>query len=317
MKNHYKYLIIILLLTGAVNSKAQDAHLSQYDANPILLNPALTGAIDNQSFRIGTNYRTQWGSISSASYTSTGIAFDTKYKSRWGLGGYATNNDLAGFLNVFNVMASASYQITDPSETKYKITTGLQAGIIYKRIDQQEFVFDKQYEDGNFNSDNSSGENFNNTSLILPDFNWGINYVHTDNSWKIEPFAGMSVFHLSLPKESFTGEQKDNLPIKWAFNIGSKYEINEKLKLDIRSLYMIQRQAQEINFGVLAYYRINDTKYIIMGGIDLRYDEAVIFNVGLNHKSMTYRLSYDYNTSALHSITNGRGGTEISIVYTP
>jgi type IX secretion system PorP/SprF family membrane protein len=317
MKTIYKFLIAVVPLFSGVTLMAQDAHLSQYDASPILLNPALTGVIENGTFRIGANYRTQWGSISSASFTSTGMSFDTQFKSRWGIGAYATNNDLSGFINVFNFMLSGSYEITEPNNGKFKITTGLQAGILFKQLDQKEFVFDSQYENGSFIADNPSGEIFNKNNLLLPDFNWGISYIHTDNNWKIRPFAGVSVFHLSLPKESFTDGEKDNLPIKWVFNGGAKYIVNSNLKIKARSLFMLQRKAKEINFGVLTYYRINESDYILVSGVDVRWNDAVIFNIGLNHKNISYRLSYDYNTSSLNRISDGRGGTEISIIYTP
>jgi len=317
MKTIYKLWIPALILLIGANLKAQDIRLSQYDASPILLNPAFTGVLDKGDFRLATNYRTQWGSVSSSSFTSTGIAFDTKLKPRWGVGAYATNNDLAGFINVFNFALSGSYQITDPSQNKYKITTGLQAGILLKSLNQDEFVFDSQYEDGGFDASKSSGENFTKTNSFNPDFNWGIAYVHTDESWKIKPFASLSLFHLSLPKESFTNGNSDNLPIRWAFNGGAKYKINEKINVKVRTLFMLQRKAKEFNFGALTEYQIKNTDYILLGGIDIRWDDALIFNLGLNHKNIAYRLSYDMTTSSLQSVTGGRGGGEISIVYTP
>lgn len=317
MKTIYKFWVPIVIFLMVTNLNAQDIHLSQYDASPILLNPALTGMLDKGDFRLATNYRTQWASVSSSSFTTTGIAFDTKLKPRWGVGAYATNNDLAGFINVFNFAFSGSYQITDPTQNKYKITTGLQVGFLLKSLNPDEFVFDSQYEDGSFNTSKLSGENFTKTNSFSPDFNWGIAYVHTDESWKIKPFAGLSLFHLSLPNESFTDGDSDNLPIRWVFNGGVKYKINEKVNLKARSLFMLQRKAKEFNFGALVEYRIKDTEYILLGGIDVRWDDALIFSLGLNHKNISYRLSYDITTSSLQSVTGGRGGGEISIVYTP
>lgn len=317
MKKIYTFLLAIISILCALTLNAQDAHLSQYDASPVLLNPALTGIMENGDFRIAANYRSQWGSIAAASYTTTGIAFDTRYGNRWGIGGYAVNNDLGGFINAFNLMLSGSYLITDPTQNKYMISTGLQSGVMLKQLNQKEFVFDNQYEDGNFEVDNPSGESFENNSSFKPDFNWGIAYIHTDKTWKIKPFAGISVYHLSIPKESFTGNTTDNLPIRWVFNGGGKYDINEKLRIAGRSLIMLQRKAREINFGALAYYRFNKSDYTLIGGVDIRWQDAVIVNLAIKHKSITYRMSYDMNTSSLNKTSNGKGGTEISIVYTP
>lgn len=318
MNMKHIYIISIVVAFGFCSQvKAQDAHLSQYDASPILLNPALTGHIENGDFRIGALYRTQWGSISSSSFTSTGITFDTKLNARWGVGAYATNNDLAGFINAFNFMISGSYQISDPLQNKYKILTGLQAGVLYKRIDQQEFIFDSQYSNGGFNEDIPSGEVFSKNNLVVPDFNWGVAYVHTDKNSKIRPYVGASLFHINMPKESFTDASDSKLPIRWTFNGGSKFDVNPNLMIDVRSLFLLQRTAKEINFGALAYYKLNDNDYTLVCGVDVRWNDAVIINAGIMHKNIIYRMSYDYNTSSLNNSSNGRGGTELSIIYTP
>jgi type IX secretion system PorP/SprF family membrane protein len=317
MKNIYKFSVIVYSLLLGLSLSAQDAHLSQYDASPVLLNPALTGITEEGDFRIAANYRSQWGSISSASYTTTGISLDMSQGARWGIGGYIVNNDLGGFINAFNIMLSGSYLITAPTQSKYRISTGLQAGIMLKQLDEKEFIFDSQYEDGNFEEDNPSGEAFQNTSNYSPDINWGIAYSHIDDSWKVKPYAGVSVYHISMPKESFTSNPADNLPIRWVFNLGAKYDINDKLRIIGRSLFMMQRDAKEINFGAIAYYQFNSSNYTLICGLDARWQDAAIITLGVKHKSITYKLSYDANTSSLNKTSNGRGGTEMSIVYTP
>lgn len=317
MKNINKIIVVALIILFNANVQAQDAHLSQYDVSPILLNPALTGKMEEGDFRIGANYRTQWGAINASSFTSTGLSFEAKYGARWGVGAYATNNDLGGFINAFNFMLSGSYQITDPLQQNYKITTGLQAGVLYKRIVPQEFTFDSQFENGNFNADRPSGEIFNKTNSVVPDFNWGIAYIHSDKNLKINPYAGISLFHISMPKESFTSADGERLPIRWVFNGGAKFKINDKLIIDGRGLFLLQKSAKEINFGALAYYTMPDEDYTMLGGVDIRWNDAVIFNIGLKHKNIIYRLSYDYNTSSLNNFSSGRGGTELSIIYSP
>lgn len=297
--------------------KAQDAHLSQYDVSPILLNPALTGMKNDADFSIGANYRTQWGAINQASFTTTGLSFDAKYNARWGVGAYATNSDLGGFINSFNFMLSGSYQITDPLQQNYKITTGLQAGVLYKRIIQDEFTFDSQFENGNFNADKPSGETFNKSNLVNPDFNWGIAYIHSDKNLTINPYAGISLFHLTMPKESFTEASGERLPIRWSFNGGAKFKVNDRFIIDGRMLFLLQKEAKEFNFGALTYYTFEDKDYQLVAGIDIRWNDAVITNVGLIHKNILYRLSYDYNTSSLNNFSSGRGGTEFSVIYSP
>ncbi len=54
-----KYSFILLL---TISVKAQDFHLSMYDAGPLFLNPALTGVVD-ANFRVHAQYRNQWKSV--------------------------------------------------------------------------------------------------------------------------------------------------------------------------------------------------------------------------------------------------------------
>jgi len=57
-----KLLCIVLLFAFAADdSKAQDAHFSQFYSAPLLLNPALAGTMDG-TFRIASVYRDQWRS---------------------------------------------------------------------------------------------------------------------------------------------------------------------------------------------------------------------------------------------------------------
>ena len=317
MRTLYNITIAVLLTSLTLSEAiAQDAHLSQYNATPIMLNPAMTGIYDDGDMRISTNYRTQWGALSS-NFTTTALAFDMHHGSRWGMGGYVLNNDLAGLLNVFNFVLSGSYEITDPLQDKYQITTGLQAGIIYKRANRNDLIFDSQYNDGNFDADLESGETLERYNMVLPEVNFGLAYQHKDKTWDVKPYAGFSLFHLTLAKESFTGVSNNRLPMRWVGNIGAKYKVNEGLILDPSVLYMRQREAQEINFGMIANYRINETAYYLLGGLHYRMRDALIIHAGMRHKRNVYRVSYDINTSSLNDFSNKRGGIELSIIYTP
>ena len=53
--NTSKILLLAACLGTAAGSHAQDAQLSQFDAAPILLNPALTGMYEGSDFRMSSN----------------------------------------------------------------------------------------------------------------------------------------------------------------------------------------------------------------------------------------------------------------------
>src|SRR5206468_2671076 len=95
--------------------KAQDFHLTQYDAFPLYLNPALTGNYPNEEgadYKIAQVFRSQWHSVVSKPFTTYGLSIDHVIK-RFGVGGYLLNNRVGAInFNTFNFQLSGSYSIT-------------------------------------------------------------------------------------------------------------------------------------------------------------------------------------------------------------
>src|ERR1700749_783793 len=88
-------LIMAVLLLVTMTAKAQDIHFSQFNQEPLALNPALTGNYQCD-WRAGLNYRTQWSSIP-APYNTYAAFFDIPIIK--GIGG---TDNLALGLNLFN-----------------------------------------------------------------------------------------------------------------------------------------------------------------------------------------------------------------------
>src|SRR5688572_33456724 len=61
---------LLLCVSLACVSSAQDPNFSQFFASPLTLNPALTGKFDGL-FRVAGNYRNQWPTINNAFVTKT------------------------------------------------------------------------------------------------------------------------------------------------------------------------------------------------------------------------------------------------------
>ena len=116
-------------MTFAVSQKisAQDAQISQFDAAPVMFNPANTGMLKFTDLRIAALYRSQWSSLST-SFNTFAMSFDLAASDRLGMGAVFVNTDEANIINTSNFLISGGYQITDPNQTKYMITTGVQSG---------------------------------------------------------------------------------------------------------------------------------------------------------------------------------------------
>src|SRR5688572_31043913 len=72
MKKILSTLIICVSLANV--SIAQDPNFSQFFASPLTMNPAMTGKFSGQ-YRIAGNYRNQWPTINNA-YTTATASFD-------------------------------------------------------------------------------------------------------------------------------------------------------------------------------------------------------------------------------------------------
>lgn len=312
---------IALFLVGifSIPIKAQDFHLTQYDAYTMYLNPALTGNYlgDDADYRAYITYRTQWRPLTSKPYVTYGAAYDMPYK-KFGLGGFLLNNRSGGMnFNTLMFQPSASYFITDPATSPHLLNVGLQTGLFYKTFNQNNLLFEQQYDysSGQLNPALNNGENFTRQSRANFDANMGVFYKYNDQNLKYHPYIGFSIFHVNMPVETFS-TYKSRLPMRFNLHGGCDYQVDEKWKVTPTFLYMNQAKAHELNLGALARYKINDAKdvkYEVIFGLNWRVKDAVMLQAGVQKDNFVLRMSYDINTSALKQYSNGRGGFELTL----
>ena len=311
-----KKIIIVLatLLTAAGTVSAQDAQLSQMENLPILFNPATTGVFTNRDINLGAQYRNQWSSLSS-SINTFALTFDMPLNERWAVGGYIKNTDEIGIINTFNFLASGSYLITDPKSKEYLISAGLQLGFIYKRINSAKLTFDQQYDENYLNIDLPSGEYFVRQNTVMPDVNLGFFYKNINRRNRFRPYAGVSVYHVTHPKEQFLDGSVNRLPLRYLFMAGTEFSINELVELELNGYFQMQRDFLNLQLNLYGDYRFDDSPYSILAGLGWRNKDAVIMHLGFRHGYSTFRFSYDFNISSLKDYTRNRGALEFSVMY--
>jgi len=295
---------------------AQDAQITQYDQAPIMFNPANTGMLKYTDLRIAALYRTQWSSIST-SFTTFGTSFDMALDKRWGVGGVFVNTDAANVISTSNFLGSVAYQITDPNNTKYILSAGMQLGVLFKRINTRDMIFDSQFDGFNFDNTINSMETFDRMNRLMLDANIGFSFKSTDRTKRINPFADMAVFHVTTPDESFIGSETSRLPMRWMGNVGARIEVNNKFVVDPSVIFMRQREAQQFIFNTIGHYEITGTPYQVLGGFSYRTEDAVMIHAGVRHNANIFRISYDINTSPLSAYSNNRGALEFTVIYRP
>ena len=62
---------VITVCALIVSVSAQDAYFTQFYANPLELNPALTGAVEG-TYRVSLSYRDQWSGLVDNPYKTFG-----------------------------------------------------------------------------------------------------------------------------------------------------------------------------------------------------------------------------------------------------
>jgi len=316
MKSLYKNIALLFLLLYASTVYGQDVHFSQYFNNPLFINPAHAGNGINY-VRASIFYRNQWNSVASP-FRSQSVAVDKAVK-RFGFGMLLTNNSTGGDgIRQMNIMGNLTYiQPLDKNRIN-KIALGAQFGIMQKSFDPSKMTFDSQYTiDHGYDPNASNGEVFASTKINRPDINAGLLFTHNVGvaDKKFKPYAGITVSHLTQPKESFIIDD-NRLPMKISVNGGAGIAVGKQLELRPSVLWVKQDLFNELNMGMLASFSLENLN-VIQFGVYNRNKDAVIGYAGYQISNFFLGLSYDINTSQLSNATSSQGGFEISLTYVP
>ncbi len=305
-------LLLAVTLFGAGAASAQDAHLSQYEAAAVQLNPGLTGMFENSDFRVSSNLRSQWSSLGN-NFLTTAFTVDMSMDRQYGFGAYLNNYNMAGTMNNFQAGVSGAYNVS--SSKDYTLSAGVNLGLIYKKVNDDKLVWDAQYDRDHFDTDLPSGELFQKMGRMMPDLGAGVAYRSTDRNKMVNPFGNFALFHVTTPDESIFRNEKSDLPIRWSANAGTRVTVSEGIDIIPQGLYMRQGEDQQVQVGVMGQVALMNDVYGVVGGASYRLDDAIIAQVGIKHGNNYYRFSYDVNVSPLRTYTRNNGAFEFSIVY--
>lgn len=314
-----------LALAISASALAQDIHFSQYYASPLTLNPALTGNI-NGVFRLAANYRNQWFTIPTlgmvAPYQTYQFSGDAALlRDRLGNDGFGVGGmfycDRAGdgALTTFSGMVSLAYHKAVDRYGRGRISLGLQAGVVSKQIKMQNLVFETQLDGYGWNTQLSNGESYSGKSILYPDVNIGAMWTHAPKD-NFRYYLGFAMNHLSKPRESFLGDERNRINYLYKVNAGMEIFLNHDYSFSMTPtfLFMLQSNAQQYNVGLGLNYWVNDD-IAIFGGGWYRIKDAVILNLGAEFYNCRVGISYDVNHSSLRTASKAQGGIELSAIY--
>ena len=250
-------LTVVVLLAGRQRSMGQDPLFSQPYLSPIYLNPAATGAGEND-LRVSVMHRRQWLTIPSQ-FNYTVLSVDKFFPViKGGLGLMATNFS-EGYLKRTGIYGSYSYTICsgEPNVSRNEerqtwfVTGGLQAGMVQRSINYNQLLFSDQINQNGVIPGSVSAADppvFN--RHWYPDFSGGIYFSHEING-RGNLLLGASAHHINRPDESLTATTdtfRSPVPIRWSMNANYQYE-GEQWVWGIALLVYQQSNTRTIQFG--------------------------------------------------------------------
>ncbi len=321
-----KVYSLVLSLASAASLIAQDVHFSQYTAAPIALNPAMTANI-NGVFRLSTSYRNQWFQIPTLNAVSPYQTYQASFDmpilrdrlgdDAFGFGAIFIGDRAGdGALQTNTGLISVAYHKAVDRYGRSRISLGLQGGIVNKRININNLVFESQLDNFGWNRNLFNGETtFNNQSILYPDFNIGTMWSSAPLDF-LRYYFGFSLFHVAKPKESFLSNEKNRLNHRYVAHGGAEIFVNrdQTFSLSPSFLFMLQANAQQYNVGLGLNYILNDDVQIFGGGY-YRVKDAFIAAAGVEFYDTRLGLSYDVNLSNLKAASRAQGAIEVSLQY--
>ncbi len=327
MKTHYPIremlLPVLLLLCMGSQLQAQDIHFSQFFEAPLLRNPSLAGLFEGD-VRVQMVYRDQWNSFTNA-YKSGSL--NAEYKMPVGKGddfltaGMQILYDKAGTagLTTTDFLPALNYHKSLSSNKTTYLSVGFMGGLVQKSIDRSKVTTNAQYDGVAFNPALADGETFSTPNYTYFDGAVGASFNSTFGpDYANSYFIGLAYHHFNRPRNSFYRNASAALNPKIVASGGLKFHIDEATYFTLQADYSNQGSFNEAIGGVLYSYKVGEPdapQYVIHGGAFLRWKDAFIPVVKIDYNPFSVALSYDVNVSQLKTVSQGRGGVELSVSY--
>lgn len=316
-------LAATLALSASV-SNAQDIHFSQFDMQPLVLNPAFTGMIDG-GVRAGAIYRNQWKSVTIPYVTYGAYADMPLLRDDNGyLGaGLQLYKDQAGDGNLSNFSGLLSVAYHKFFGDNNDLAVGLQGGYAQKSIDLSKLYFGDEFQNGTFNHATSQEYQLglgNSVNYYL--VNAGLALSHSANNFSY--VLGLSANNINQPNDAIEKKQSSqsaSLGMRYTGVLGIDWRVGDRLRLRPAALFQSQSSAtefivgNEFHYDLGANYGYKDFTPAVFLGAWMRSGDATMFTMGFEFKGVRVGLAYDYNISTLNNASNGNGGFEIAIKY--
>jgi type IX secretion system PorP/SprF family membrane protein len=315
------FTILSLAILSVTGAKAQDTHFSQFFEAAALRNPALVG-IFSGDYKVGVNYRSQWGEFGVPFQTAV-VNAEAKVLLRDATKDYlsfglATVYDKAGSLslNSMSAFGSVNYNKALGMESKTYLSVGLCGGYIQRSFDITKARTASQYGNGSYDPNASTNENLTSATLRHFDASAGIS-LSGAMSPSTNYYVGFAGYHVSRPQESFFEESMIRLTTRWTASAGLSARLGDGYGLTAHFNYQRQAPYQETIGGLLLSRSFRSTtdgqEMRLSAGCFYRLQDAFIPMMKVEYKNWALTMSYDMTTGSQRMYMSGFGGYECSL----
>lgn len=300
---------------GFYNIKSQDIHLTQFQASPLYLNPAMAGA--NSDSRLSFIYRNQWWNIP-GTYNTFLTSYDQYFADIRSAFGIILVSDNAGSMNFSNKFIGLNYAYDYKFSRNWTISSGIKALYGFRTLSFEKLIFGDQLIRGASTS----------IQPVLPEKKSYLDFSFGTILYSTFHFIGIAIDHINRPNTSYLGYDY-RLPIKFSihaaktFFLDNSFGTGKKIEKPVvigLFQYKFQSKFDQIDIGAIyktpsyfagLYYRgIPILKSYKKGYPN---NDALCLLIGLHYKNLDVAYSYDITISWQTYQTGG--SNEISLIY--
>lgn len=333
--------VIFFILVG-ISLGAQDGQFSQFYANPIYLNPALTGS-HTGTYRIMLGYRDQWRGAIDKPFQAQELSGDLKFNLS-NRGSFGKGNDIVAFgMMLYNeqyneilyhntqLSLSAAYHKVLDKKTNQFISAGFSFGLAQRGVSYNNVFFEDQF-NGVTQFNLPTSEPLPANSLVNSDLSLGLHYTVSPSAL-LSYSMGASLSHIIRQNISFFDRDIITtqsytpyyLPTKKVVHLSISYQFNRLDALEPRIAYYAQGENQSIVLGTNLKHKISDESEDIFhigawlrasSGLQTWQPTDMIASVGYGNRGLIIGLSYDVSFRKYTSNILGDRTWEVSISYT-
>ncbi len=334
--------LVALLSYGAFiqSIEAQDKQYSQFYANAMHLNPALTGA-HSGTYRVMIGYRDQWRRSLEAPFTMMTVAADFTFPLS-GSGNFSEGFDhVAGGIvfagervgiydnNTNTLGVNLAYHKLIDKQTNQYLSLGFHFGLGLRSINYENLNFGDQFNGVNGYTEPTQ-EFLPNNGLAYGDVGLGLHYsVSPDRRSKF--YLGASAVHLNRPNISYfardirlpEGYTPFALPIKYSAHGGASFPMGANTNIEPRIVYFNQGPHGSLTGGASLRYNMpqNDEVSLHLGAwmrttrsLTTYQPTDIILTAGYEFNGLLIGISYDANLRAFSNFP-GTNVFELSISF--